>query len=43
MRESLNAIYDKRLLTAARSWKYEPARKNGEPVRYRKSVVIAVQ
>jgi TonB family protein len=43
MRESVNAMYDKLVLTAARSWKYKPATKDGVPVRYQKSVTLALQ
>ena len=43
MRESVNAIYDKLVLTAAHSWKYQPATKNGTPVRYQKSVVLNLE
>ena len=43
MRESVNAIYDKLVLTAAQSWKYQPATKNGTPVRYQKSVVLNLE
>jgi len=43
MRDSVNAIYDKLVLTAARSWKYQPATRNGTPVRYQKSVVLTLE
>jgi TonB family protein len=43
MRVSVNPYYDRLLLEAARGWKYRPATLKGEPVKYRKSVQIAVQ
>jgi protein TonB len=32
--------YDQRLLQAARSWRYKPARKGGQPVKYRRAVAV---
>ena len=43
IRVSTNTIYDHLLVRAAASWKYQPAMRNGEPVRYEKSVVLAVR
>jgi len=43
MRDSVNAMYDKLVLAAARSWKYQPATKNGAPVRYQKSVTLTLR
>jgi hypothetical protein len=43
LRAKLHPVYDTTLLHAARDWKYEPARLNGEPVRYRKLLQIAVR
>lgn len=40
LRKSFNASYDPLLLKAAMSWKYEPARKAGVPVRFVKNVAI---
>ena len=43
LRSRLHPVYDTALLNAARDWKYKPARLNGEPVRYRKLLQIAVK
>ena len=43
MKVSVNPYYDGKALEAARSWKYRPATLKGEPVRYRKSVQVAVK
>lgn len=43
VRQSVNAAYDALLVAAARTWKYQPARKDGVPVRYLKTVGINVQ
>jgi hypothetical protein len=43
LRAKLHPVYDTTLLHAARDWKYKPARLNGEPVRYRKLLQIAVR
>jgi tetratricopeptide (TPR) repeat protein len=42
MRGSIHPSYDAMVLGAARDWKYQPARFNGEPVRYRRLISIAV-
>jgi protein TonB len=34
MRESVHMQYDRQLLRSARSWKFKPATRNGEPVPY---------
>ena len=34
-------VHDSMLLSAAKAWEFEPARKNGVPVRYRKTVWVA--
>jgi outer membrane biosynthesis protein TonB len=34
MRESVHMQYDRQLLRSARSWKFKPATRNGEPVAY---------
>jgi hypothetical protein len=43
LRVRIHPVYDTALLKAARDWKYEPARLNGEPVRYRKLLQISVK
>lgn len=43
LRARIHPVYDTALLKAARDWKYEPARLNGEPVRYRKLLQISVK
>jgi TonB family protein len=35
--------YDHDLLEATRNWRYEPARMDGRPVRYRKAIRITFQ
>ena len=43
MRESVNAVFDGMVLTAARTWQYQPAKLEGTPVRYLKRIAIALQ
>jgi len=43
VRQSVNAAYDALLVAAARTWRYQPARKDGVPVRFVKTVAINVQ
>jgi len=43
VRQSINATYDALLIAAARTWRYQPARKDGVPVRFVKTVAISVQ
>jgi hypothetical protein len=43
VRDPTNTIYDHLLVRAAAGWKYQPAMRNGVPVRYEKSVVLAVK
>jgi len=43
MTQSVTAAYDKLAVTAARAWRFKPATVNGVPVKYRKSVQIAVK
>ncbi len=38
--EPLNAIYDQLLLSAAKNWRYTPAMRQGQPVKYRKQMKI---
>ncbi len=42
MRGSIHPTYDGQLMSAAKDWKYEPARFNGFPVKFRKLIQIAV-
>ncbi len=43
LRASLHPHYDTLLLSAAREWKYQPARVNGAPVKFRKLIRVAVE
>ena len=43
MRQSLHPGYDALILTAARDWKYQPARYDGQPVRFRRLISVAVK
>jgi len=40
VRQSVHPAYDRLLLSTAQGWKYEPARLDGRPVRYRKLIQI---
>ena len=40
--ESVNSVYDSLLVSAARTWKYEPARMDGKPVRFAKMIGIVI-
>jgi TonB family protein len=40
--ESFHPAYDDQLVKAAMAWKYRPARKDGEPVRFAKVVLVRV-
>ena len=40
VRDPINAIYDKLVVAAARTWKYKPATKNGVPVKYLKTIAV---
>ncbi|MGH9310611.1 MAG: energy transducer TonB [Vicinamibacterales bacterium] len=42
MRGSIHPTYDSQLMSAAKDWKYEPARFNGFPVQFRKLIQIAI-
>jgi hypothetical protein len=41
--ESVAPGYDGRLLAATRAWKFQPALKNGLPVKYRKAIAISLR
>lgn len=43
VKQSVNAAYDALLVAAARTWRYHPARKDGVPIRFVKTVSINVQ
>jgi TonB family protein len=43
MTQSVTAAYDKLALSAARAWRFKPATVKGVPVKYRKTVQIAVK
>ena len=38
-----HSVHDSMLLSAAKTWQFQPALKDGVPVRYRKTVWIALQ
>jgi protein TonB len=40
---SVSPLYDRLALAAARKWQYQPARLNGVPVKFRKTVQISVR
>jgi hypothetical protein len=42
MSKSVNASYDRLLLTQARTWRYRPATRNGRPVKFRRVVSIVL-
>ena len=43
MRASIHPSYDAMVLGAARDWKYQPAQLNGQPVRFRRLISVAVK
>jgi hypothetical protein len=43
VRMSIHPTYDDQLLAAARDWKYQPATFNGQPVKFKKLIQIAVK
>lgn len=38
--QSMSALYDQAVVQAAQTWRYEPAMKDGQPVRYRKVIRV---
>ena len=43
IRQSVHPMYDTLLLTAAKDWRYEPAKLQGVPVRFRKMIQVNVR
>jgi TonB family protein len=43
VRQGLHPLYDTILLQSARNWRYEPARLNGQAVRYARALELRVQ
>ena len=43
MRTPINPRYDQMVLSAAKTWKYEPATVSGKPVKYRKLISISLK
>jgi TonB family protein len=41
--QGMSPVYDHALLEATRNWRYDPARLDGHPVRYRKAIRITFQ
>jgi TonB family protein len=41
--ESIHAVYDALLLSAARTWKYQPAKLDGKPTRYMKVIEVSLK
>jgi TonB family protein len=42
LRKSMHPIYDTHVLSAARSWKYRPAMKEGLPVPFVKRIELVI-
>lgn len=42
MRTPISPVYDKMVVNAARAWQFEPATRQGQPVKYRKLVQITI-
>jgi hypothetical protein len=42
MRSPVSPLYDSHALAAAKTWRYRPAMMNGAPVKYRKTIQIAI-
>jgi hypothetical protein len=43
LRPLINASYNQLIVQAARMWKFTPALRNGAPVKFRKTVIVAVE
>jgi TonB family protein len=42
IRSPLHPVYDSQLLVAAQGWRYRPATRDGRPVKFRKTIQVAV-
>jgi TonB family protein len=42
MTQAIEPIYDRLVLAAAKTWRYQPARRDGAPVKFRKRIQIAI-
>jgi TonB family protein len=42
LRAPIHPLYDGLLLATARDWRYQPATRNGQPVKFRKMIQITV-
>ena len=38
--EAIAPLYDSKLIAAAKQWRFQPARKDGVAVKYRKTIAI---
>jgi protein TonB len=43
IRDKINTIYDPLIVAAAAKWKYRPALRNGQPVKYRKVIPVTLK
>jgi TonB family protein len=43
IRQSVTAGYDELLLAATRNWRYTPAAKDGQPVKFVKRIAVVIQ
>jgi TonB family protein len=43
MKDSVNSLYDALAMSATRMWRYRPATLDGQPVKYRKEIVITIK
>jgi hypothetical protein len=42
LRNPVSSSYDAALIAATKSWRYRPAMKDGEPVKYRKTIAVSL-
>ena len=40
--QGIHPVYDNQVLTAARSWRYQPAMSGGVPVKFRKTIKVSM-